>query len=85
MCLQKTLKEHVYTPWDFIAECDDVAFVRAAYEAILGRPPSPDDLQFRVEELREGKSREDFFQEILAAPEHQMGHLYGVAGVLKHT
>ena len=33
MTLRKTLKEHVYTSWDFIAECDDTTFVRAVYEA----------------------------------------------------
>ncbi len=83
MCLQKTLKEHAYTPWDFIAEHDDATFIRAVYETILGRPPSPDDLEFRIEELQNGKSREDFFKEILAAPEHQQRHLHEMAHKLK--
>lgn len=83
MSLRKTLKEHAYTPWDFISEYDDAAFVRAVYESILGRPPSPDDLAFRVEELAAGKSREAFFVEAMGSDEHRRGHLHGVAGRLK--
>jgi hypothetical protein len=83
MCLRKTLKEHAYTPWDVIAEHDDEAFVCAVYESILGRPPSPDDLQFRIEELRGGKDREALLDEIMSAEEHRTGHLYGVASFLK--
>jgi hypothetical protein len=83
MSLRKTLKEHAYTPWDFIGEYDDAAFVRAVYESVLGRPPSPDDLAFRVEELEQGKTREAFFLEIIATDEHRRGHLYGIAARLK--
>ena len=83
MSLRKTLKEHAYTPWDFISEVDDAAFVRAVYESILGRPPSPDDVTFRVEELAAGKSREVFFAEVMGVDEHRRGHLHGVAGRLK--
>jgi hypothetical protein len=84
MCLRKTLKELAYTPWDFINEYDDAAFVRAVYESILGRPPSPDDLAFRVEELEGGKSREAFLTEIIRADEHRRMHLHDVAVRLKH-
>jgi hypothetical protein len=83
MCLRKTLKEHAYTPWDFIKECDDERFVRAVYAAVLHRLPSPDDLAFRLEELQNGKDRESFFQEIFSAEEHKMSHLYGLANQLK--
>lgn len=84
MCLRKTLKELVYTPWDFIHEYDDAAFVRAVYESVLGRPPSPDDLTFRVEELEGGKSREAFLTEVIRADEHRRVHLHDVAARLKH-
>jgi hypothetical protein len=85
MSLRKTLKEHAYTPWDTIAEYDGAAFVTAVYQSILGRPPSPDDLKFRLDELANGKTREAFFEEILAAPEHQHGHLACIAGQLKRS
>jgi hypothetical protein len=85
MSLRKTLKERAYTPWDTIEEYDDASFIRAVYQSILGRPPSPDDLQFRIEELENGKTREAFFEEILEAPEHKWGHLACIAGQLKHT
>ncbi len=84
MCLRKTLKEHAYTPWDFINESDDETFVRGVYEAILHRPPSPDDMKFRLEELRNGKDRQSFFLEIFEAEEHQMSHLRGLASIIKH-
>ncbi len=84
MSLRKTLKEHAYTPWDYIAEYDDAAFVCAVYESVLGRPPSGDDLAFRVEELLAGKSREAFVTEIMGTDEHRRGHLYGIAAHLKH-
>jgi hypothetical protein len=83
MSLRKTLKELAYTPWDFISEYDDAAFVQAAYESILERPPSPDDLAFRVEELAAGKNREAFLAEVMGGDEHRRGHLHGVAGRLK--
>ncbi|MBN1249028.1 MAG: DUF4214 domain-containing protein [Anaerolineae bacterium] len=83
MCLRKTLKEQAYTPWDFIGEYDDAAFVRAVYLSVLHRPPSPDDLAFRVEELSQGKTREAFFLEIMATDEHRRDHLHGVAAHLK--
>jgi hypothetical protein len=85
MCLKKTLKEHVYTPWDFINEIDDITFVRAVYKAILHRPPSPDDLQFRVEELRNGKDRQSFFLEIFDANEHHNSHLSKLADIIKKS
>lgn len=85
MSLKKTLKEHAFLPWDVIAEHDDAAFVRAVYKAVLGRPPSPDDLQFRVEELAGGKTRAAFLEEILSAEEHQRRHLHEVADLLKHA
>jgi len=84
MCLRKTLKEQAYTPWDFIAEYHDAAFVYAVYEAILGRPPSGDDLAFRIEELLAGKSREAFVTEIMGTDEHRRGHLFGIVAHLKH-
>ena len=84
MCLRKTLKELAYTPWDFINEYDDAAFVRAVYVSILGRTPSPDDLSFRVEELEEGKTRQAFLIEIIRADEHRRMHLHDVAARLKH-
>lgn len=83
MTLRKTLKERSYTPWDVIDEYDDADFIRAVYLSILGRPPSPDDLKFRVEELESGKTREEFLQEILSAPEHEWGHLARLAGQLQ--
>jgi hypothetical protein len=83
LSLRKTLKEHAYTPWDFIREFDDAMFVRAVYRAVLGRFPSEDDLRFRLEELTQGKSREAFLQEILDAPEHRRRHLVEVAACLK--
>jgi hypothetical protein len=83
MSLQKTLKEHAFAPWDFINECDDKTFVQSTYLAILHRPPSSDDLQFRLEELQEGKSRKQFLDEILDAAEHKMSHLYGLAEMIK--
>ena len=84
MCLRKTLKELAYTPWDFIDEYDDAAFVRAVYTSVLGRPPSPDDLAFRVEELEGGKTRQAFLNEIIRADEHRRTHLHEVAARLKH-
>ncbi len=83
LSLAKTLKEHAYRSWDFIADYGDEEFVRAAYLGILGREPSPDDLAFRVRELQEGKSREVLFNQILASEEHRESCLIRVAGVLK--
>lgn len=83
MSLRKTLKEHAYTPWDFISEADDAAFVRAVYESILKRLPSPDDLAFRVEELAAGKSREALLTEVMGGGEHRRQHLHGIAGRIK--
>ena len=84
MCLSKTLKEHAYAPWDFIDESDDVTFINAVYESILHRHPSPDDLQFRLEELQNGTDREAFFQQIFEAGEHKTSHLHGLASIIKH-
>lgn len=83
MSLQKTLKEHAYTPWDHINESDDEIFIRGVYQSILHRQPSPDDLQFRLEELQNGKKREAFYQEILDAEEHRMSHLFQLAEFVK--
>jgi len=83
MSLVKTLKEYAYMPWDFISEYGDEEFVRAVYGSVLGRAPSSDDLKFRVEELRDGRSREDLFREVFDAREHRMGHLHRVAELLK--
>jgi hypothetical protein len=85
MCLSKTLKEHAYTPWDFINESDDATFVTAVYESILHRHPSPDDLKFRLEELRNGKEREELFEEVFVAGEHKMSHLHGLASIIKYN
>ena len=84
MAMAKTLKEHAYTPWDFIADADDATFIRATYKAMLGRWPSPDDLKFRLEELKAGKSREDFFAKIFGAPEHKQRKLHDLADLIKH-
>ena len=84
MSLRKTLKEHTYTAWDHITESNDETFIRGVYQSILHRQPSPDDLKFRLEELKNGKERESFFQEILAADEHRMSHLYQLAEYVKH-
>ena len=85
MSLSKTLKEHAYTPWDFIGEYGDEDFIKAVYVAVIGREPSPDDLKFRMEELKTIKSREEFFLDVFNAEEHKMGHLHGVAGILKSS
>jgi hypothetical protein len=78
-CLAKALKEYCYMPWDFIAAADDTGFVRAVYRTILGRDPSPDDLQLRLEQLAAGATREDLFAQVLSAREHQAQHLQTLA------
>ena len=83
MAMVKTLKEHAYSPWHFIAEAEDADFVRAVYFANLKRPPSPDDLKFRVEGLRGGKTRHSFFLEVFGSAEHQRRKLGQVAGIIK--
>ncbi len=83
--LAKTLAEHVLLPEDVIAEHDDEAYVKALYEAVLHRHPSPDDLRFRVGELRNGRTRDEMLTDILNAAEHT-GHVLGhVAGILRHS
>jgi hypothetical protein len=76
--LAKTLKRFTFTPRDHVAALDDQLFVRAVYQAALGRTPSPDDLAFRLGELRGGKTREAFVAEIYAAPEASQMRLYQV-------
>ena len=81
--LAKTLAECVLLPEDVIAEHDDEAYVRALYEAVLHRHPSPDDLRFRVEELASGRTRDELFADILNAAEHTehvRAHLAGILG-----
>jgi len=83
MCMAKTLKEHAYTPWDVVDDHGNREYVCAVYETILGRPPSPDDLAFRVKELESGKTREDLFQEVFSSEEHKNAYLERIAGRLK--
>ena len=83
--LAKTLAEYVLVPEDVIAEHDDEAYIRALYEAVLHRHPSPDDLRFRVAEMAAGKTRDEMFDDILAANEHT-GNVRGhIAAILKRS
>lgn len=82
MSLAKTLKEHTYLPWDFIAEHSDEEFVRAVYTTLLSREPSPDDLKFRLEELKAGKSRDTLFRQVLGSAECQAEQLQKVRAAL---
>lgn len=83
--LAKTLGEQVLTPEDVIAEHDDEAYVLALYEAILHRHPSPDDLKFRLAELRNGMTRDEMFGGVLAAAEHT-DHVRGrLAAILRRS
>ena len=77
--------EQVLVPEDVIAEHDDEAYILALYEAILHRNPSPDDLQFRLAELRNGMTRDEMFTGVLAAAEHT-DHVRGhIAAILKRA
>ncbi len=75
MCLLKTLKEHAWTPWDFIAAYGDEQFVRALHESVLRRQPSPGELTSGIEELRQGKAREQMVAEVIDCAEHKLSEL----------
>ncbi len=83
--LAKALAEYVLRPEDIIAEHEDEAYVRALYEAVLHRQPSPDDLGFRVAELRNGMTRDDMFGGVLNAVEHTDHVRAHIAEVLKRS
>ena len=80
--LARTLAEYVLLPEDIIAEHGDEAYITALYEAVLHRHPSSDDLQFRVAELRNGRTRDEMFDDILNAAEHTQHVRAHVAGIL---
>jgi hypothetical protein len=83
--LAKTLKAHVSTPEDGIDEFADGEFVCGVYEVVLGRPPSPDDLSFRLAELKAGKTRTAFVKEISESNECQSRLTQEVVGHLAHS
>ena len=55
--LAKTIKAHAFLPEDVLEEYSDEEFVKALYRAALRREISPDDLRFRLDELRGEKTR----------------------------
>lgn len=73
--LARTLESFVPTPAERLAGLDDETFVRAVYRAALGRGPSPDDLRFRLAELKGGKGREAFVEEIHRSDEARQRRL----------
>jgi len=76
--LGKTLKCFVETPQERISDLSDETFVRAVYQAALGRDPSADDLSFRVQELAMGKDRQVFVDEVFASKESNARRLYRI-------
>ena len=79
--LAKTLDVHAPSPEDDLQSASVEEFVRAAYSAALGRHPSADDLRTRVEELRTGRSRNDFVLEIYDSAESRNRQ---IANVVRH-
>ncbi len=67
--LAHTLKAFAYEAQDLLAEADATDFVRGVYRAALGRDPSHDDLQNRLTELADGKSRGEFVREVFDSAE----------------
>lgn len=76
--LATTLAHYTLTPADRVAELDPELFVRAVYQAALGRDPSADDLRFRLKELAEGKQRDAFVEEIYGSSEALQHRLHDV-------
>jgi len=67
--LAHTLKAFAYEAQDLLDETDTADFVRGVYRAALGRDPSHDDLQNRLTELADGKSRDHFVREVFDSAE----------------
>lgn len=67
--LAHTLKAFAYEAQDLLAEAATADFVCGVYRAALGRDPSHDDLQNRLAELADGKTRDHFIREIFDSAE----------------
>ena len=67
--LAHTLKAFAYEAQDLLDEAAEADFVRGVYRAALGRAPSPDDLQNRLVELANGKSRDHLTREVFDSAE----------------
>ena len=50
---------------------EDAEYVQAVYETVLGRAASQDDEQFRVQELRDWKTREQLLIEVVNSAENR--------------
>ena len=67
--LAHTLKAFAYEAQDLLDEAAEADFVRAIYRAALDRDPSSDDLQNRLAELANGKSRDHLTREVFDSVE----------------
>lgn len=76
--LAKTLKAFAYNAEDRLEEGDAPTFVRALYHTALGRPPSEDDLQNRLDELAAGKRRAELSRELFDSAESRQRQLHQV-------
>ena len=67
--LAHTLKAFAYEAQDLLDEAVEEDFVRGVYRAALDRDPSHDDLQNRLAELANGKSRDHLTREVFDSAE----------------
>ena len=67
--LAQTLKAFAYEAQDLLDEAAEEDFVRGVYRAALDRDPSHDDLQNRLAELANGKSRDHLTREVFDSAE----------------
>ena len=67
--LAHTLKAFAYEAQDLLDEAAEADFVRGVYRAALDRDPSHDDLQNRLAELANGKSRDHLTREVFDSAE----------------
>lgn len=78
-----------YTARNLLESVKEVAsdqeFVLQVYRALLGREPSPDDLEFRVSEIRETGSRDALIRSVARSREHLDRQLARVAEALKSS
>ena len=81
--LAHTLKAFAYEAQDLLDETDAADFVRGVYRAALGRDPSHDDLQNRLTELADGKSRDHFVREVFDSAESRQRQQWQVLEKLK--
>lgn len=73
--LVKTLKEHAYTPIDWLSQFSHGEVIDQLYKTALDRAPTREEAELTLQELRKGKSPVKILYDIIDSKEYMDKHL----------